>query len=217
LLKLDFKKAYDTLEWEFVISVLKAMGFGEKWIAWIYECISTPCISILINGAPTPPFNIGRGLRQWDPLSPFLFILAAEVLNKLLENARNAGIFQGLQVGRNNVNLSHLQFADDILIMCQADKDSLCNVKKLLSSFQAASGLEVNYAKSGLLILGKDADWTMEMAQELGCSLINLLFNYLGFSLGCNMRHVSSWQPVLNKVQSRLSSWKAKAFLEQTG
>ena len=136
-------------------------------------------------------------------MSPFLFILAAKVLNELLENASNAGIFQGLQVGQNKVYLSHLQFADDTLIMCHSSKDSICNIKKLLSSFQVASGLEVHYAKSSLLILGKDANWTMEMAQELGCSLINLSFNYL-FYLGCNMRHVSSWQPMLDKVQSRL-------------
>ena len=93
LLKLDFEKAYDTISWESLDSVLTEMGFGVKWIE---SCITTSTISILFNGNPCKPFKMGRGLRQGDPLSPFLFVLVAEVLNKLLVKAANMGLFKGL-------------------------------------------------------------------------------------------------------------------------
>ena len=71
LLKLDFHKAYDTVRWDFLDKVLEMMGFGEKWRRWIGVCVSTASMSILINGSPSLPFKLKRGLRQGDPLSPF--------------------------------------------------------------------------------------------------------------------------------------------------
>ena len=85
LLKLDFQKAFDTIDWDSLVLVLEVMGFGSKWRNWIHKCISSASISILINGVPSKPFKMGRGLRQGDPLSPFLFVIMSEVLNRMLK------------------------------------------------------------------------------------------------------------------------------------
>jgi len=208
LLKLDFEKAYDTIDWVSMDMVLKEMGFGEKWRKWVRVCTTTPRISILFNGSPCKPFKMGRGLRQGDPLSAFLFVLMAEVMNRLLLRASSMGLFQGLQVGRQGVTITHLQFAEDTLLFCEAKEESLQNIKGLLLGFQSFSGLAVNYSKSGLIVFGKDESWAIEMAEKLSCKLVHLPITYLGVPLGANMRKVSSWQGVLDKVQSKLQSWK---------
>ena len=92
LLKLDFQKAYDTINLESMELVLKEMGFDSKWRKWIRTCTTTASISILINGAPSKPFQMKRGLRQGDPISPYLFVMMAEVLNKMLSKAASMGL-----------------------------------------------------------------------------------------------------------------------------
>jgi len=192
LLKLDFEKAYDSIDWGSIDIVLKEMGFGVRWRQWINACITTPCISILFNGKPCRPLKMSRGLRQGGPLSPFLFVLMAEVLNKVLTKVSNVGLFKGLRVGSKNVFISHLQFADDTLLFCEANEVYLQNIKRILVSFQAFSGLAVNYTKSGLVVLGKEGTWAQAMAEYLGCTLINLPVTYLGVPLRADMRRIKS-------------------------
>ncbi|XP_057739642.1 secreted RxLR effector protein 78-like [Arachis stenosperma] len=87
IIKLDFQKAYDIVKWNFVDVVLEKMGFEKRWRAWVAECIMSASISILINGSPSKPFKMERGLRQGDPLSPFLFVLVVDVLNRMIGEA----------------------------------------------------------------------------------------------------------------------------------
>lgn len=121
LFKIDFEKAYDSLNWEFLFSMLSSFGFGSKWISWMKKCLSSARISILVNGSPTKEFSPQKGLRQGDPLSPFLFDLAAEGLNILLIRARELGLLKGVVFGANEIVVSHLQFADDSLLCCDAE------------------------------------------------------------------------------------------------
>ena len=149
-----------------------------------------------------------RGLRQGDPLSPFLFLIMAEVLNKMLLKAEAMGFFKGVEVGGDQVKVTHLQFADDTLIFCEPNMEFLTNIKRLLSIFQDFSGLAVNYAKTGLIVIGKDAQWAEEAATTLQCSRVELPITYLGVPLGANMNRAASWQPIIERIQNRLSSWK---------
>ncbi|XP_071687047.1 uncharacterized protein [Rutidosis leptorrhynchoides] len=97
------------------MEMMKLMGFGEKWRKWMFACLSSASISILVNGSPTSEFKLERGVRQDDPLSPFLFIIAAEGLNWLTKAAVRSNLFSGVEVGRDNIPISHLQYADDTI------------------------------------------------------------------------------------------------------
>ena len=96
LCKLDIEKAYDHLNWNFLLFVMQRMGFGEKWIGWISWCIFTSTFLVLINGTPAGFFNSSRGLRQGDPLSPYLFVIGMEALSRLILRAVRGGIFQAV-------------------------------------------------------------------------------------------------------------------------
>jgi len=209
LLKLDFQKAYDTINLDSLDGVLKEMGFDVKWRRWMRACLKTARVSILINGTPSKPFKMCRGLRQGDPLSPYLFVIMAEVLNRMLTKAVEQGFFKGIQVGFQSVSLSHLQFADDTLLFCEPKLEYLKNIENILYSFQSFSGLTVNYEKSGIIAIGKEDEWTARAAEMLKCRAVKLPITYLGIPLGENMRKIAAWQPIVDKVQQRLTAWKA--------
>ena len=98
LLKLDLSKAYDKLNWNFLAGILRAFGFSEDWTKWVMNMVSSYFFSILVDGSPSTPFNASRGIRQGDPLSPFLFIIAAEGIGRLLKNRRSENKIWGLSL-----------------------------------------------------------------------------------------------------------------------
>lgn len=123
-LKLDMEKACDQMEWSFLLYILRCLGFCEKWIGWVGQCISTVSFSILLNGTPYGFFKPLRGLRQGDPLSPFLFILGAKVLSRLFAQAEGRGELHGIKVARQSSTISHLLFADDLMVFFRASRGS---------------------------------------------------------------------------------------------
>jgi hypothetical protein len=118
-LKLDMSKAYDRVEWEFLEEVLRRMGFADRWIQLIMKCVSSVTYSVLINGNPVGSIRPTRGLRQGDPLSPYLFILCAEVLSFQLQKAERTGLLGGVPTSPRGLRLNHLFFADDSLLFCK--------------------------------------------------------------------------------------------------
>jgi len=138
--KLDIKKAYDHVNWEFLMYVLSRTGFGERWITWIRQCISSASFAILVNCSPIDFFSASRGLCQGDPISPLLFLLVMEVFTRMLLAATSAGLLSGFLVGRRNVttiNVSHLLFADDTIIFCDNNCEQMVNLCCILISFEA--------------------------------------------------------------------------------
>ena len=126
--KLDIEKAYDSVNWQFLMRVMEKMGFGTKWREWIWSCISTAKFSVLVNGEPAGFFSSSKGLRQGDPLSPYLFIMGMEVLSALIRRAVEGGCISGCRIQRGRgqaVIISHLLFADDAIVFCEAKKEDM--------------------------------------------------------------------------------------------
>ncbi|RVW15133.1 hypothetical protein CK203_083332 [Vitis vinifera] len=107
---MDIEKAFDHVNWNFLMEVMSKMGFGHRWINWIKWCCSTASFSLLINGSPSSFFRSSRGLRQGNPLSPYLFLLAMEALSQLLSRARNGNFISGFRVGGRGNQLQYLSW-----------------------------------------------------------------------------------------------------------
>ncbi|XP_071687738.1 secreted RxLR effector protein 78-like [Rutidosis leptorrhynchoides] len=128
----DFEKAFDSLNWDFLMEIMEIMGFGVKWRKWILSCLHSASISALVNGSPTNEFKFKRGVRKGDPLSPFLFILAAEGLNVLTKSVVASNSFKGVEIGRDKIPISHIQYADDTIFFGEWSIDNIRNLMKLL-------------------------------------------------------------------------------------
>ena len=123
-------KAYDSIRWDFLIVMLQRMGFSQAWVHWITQCVTTVSYSVLINGSPTKPFILARGLRQGNPLSPYLFLLCANVLSCALLKQETTKHLKGIKIGRANQPLSHSLFADDLFLFFKNDKTSPKTIQK---------------------------------------------------------------------------------------
>nr|GEU39476.1 RNA-directed DNA polymerase, eukaryota, reverse transcriptase zinc-binding domain protein [Tanacetum cinerariifolium] len=124
--KVDFEKAFDSLRWDFLDLFMEKLGFGLKWCSWINGCLRNARSSVLVNGSLTAEFELFKGLRQGDPLSPFLFILAMEGLHAFTCKAEMLGLFKGAYIGWDNMNISHLMYAD-----------AFCSWRTILSSISS--------------------------------------------------------------------------------
>jgi len=167
LFKVDFEKAYDSVDLKYLDEVIKRMNFPTLWRKWMSECVGTATASVLVNGSPTDEFNIECGLRQGDPLSPFLFLLAAEGLNVLMLSLLEAELFQGYKVGRGeDMCLSHLQFTDDTLIIGKKSWLNVRSMRAVLLIFEQLSGLRVNFHKSWLTGINVSDSWLWQPGDD---------------------------------------------------
>ena len=215
-LKVDFEKAYDSVRWEFLYDMLNRMGFDSRWVMWIKGCLESATVSVLVNGSPTEEFKPTRGLRQGDPLAPFLFIVVAEGLAGLVRQGVKSNILSGLKIGRKEVELSILQFADDTLFLCQDSFSNIITLKSILRGYELASGLKINFHKSklaGVNVMKSNLDC---YSKALNCGQMMVPFSYLGLEVGGNPRKKKFWEPVINKLKSRLSVWRGR-FLSMAG
>lgn len=119
ILKLDFHKAFDFVSWKFLEWCLSQMGFPPQWTKWILSCVTSASASVLVNGSPTPPIKLHRGLRQGDPLSPFLFDIIVEALHLVISRATSMNLWEGIATHPGGMKISHLQYGDDNIIFCQ--------------------------------------------------------------------------------------------------
>ncbi|XP_016173726.1 uncharacterized protein LOC107616260 [Arachis ipaensis] len=153
-----------------------------------------------------------RGLCQGYPLSPFLFVLVVDVLNRMIGEAVRNRRISPLLVRRDKIELSHLQFADDTILFCLPEEETVRNYMRLLRYFEMMSGLSINFEKSNLIPVNCSQEWVNRMCQLLGCQEAALPVRYLGINLGANPQLVKIWKPVIDKVEEKLSLWKAKVL-----
>ncbi|GKB75576.1 RNA-directed DNA polymerase, eukaryota [Tanacetum coccineum] len=209
IFKVDFEKAFDSVRWDFVDDVLNKFGFGERWRTWIQSCLRSSRGSILVNGSPTEEFQFFRGLKQGDPLSPFLFILIMESLHISFQRVVDAGLFTGIKIN-SMVNLSHLFYADDAIFLGQWSELNIDSLVRVLDCFFRASGLRINMCKSKIMGVNVEDGMVKNAASKLGCLVLKTPFTYLGTKVGGNMSRKQAWKEVVDKVLSHLSRWKMK-------
>ncbi|GKU98349.1 hypothetical protein SLEP1_g11364 [Rubroshorea leprosula] len=167
LMKIDLQKAYDSVDWGFVNAMLRGLNFPDRFINWLMLCISTTRFSVLINGQPKGYFQGQRGLRQGDPISPYLFVLVMEYLTRKLKELDMQEKFKYHSKCRV-MQLTHLIFADDIMLFCKADEESTVLMMQKFEQFGRVSRLEVNRMKSQVFFSGVREGQKVALIQKLG-------------------------------------------------
>ncbi|XP_071726765.1 uncharacterized mitochondrial protein AtMg01250-like [Rutidosis leptorrhynchoides] len=195
--KADFEKTFDSLNWQYLLTVLELKGFGVKWRSWILSYLKSASISVLVNGSPTKEFSLMRGVRQGNPLSPYLFILATEGPSLLTKKAIEKRLYKGVEIGTDKVMVSHLQYADDTIFFGDWSKNNAKNLMKLLMCFEKISGLKVNLSKSCLYQVGVSIESVESLASVLGCNMDKFPISYLDLPIGSQMNKVKDWIPFI--------------------
>ena len=216
-IKLDMSKAYDRLEWEFLKKIMEKMGFHPTWVGWIMECIKSVSYSILVNGVPKGHILPTRGIRQGDPLSPYLFLLVSEGLNGLIHHAVERGQIEGFALCCSGPKISHLFFADDSLLFCRARLGDVVAIQALLGLYEKASGQVINSTKTTLFFSKKVLDVTKESIKNLlGVAEIKEYEKYLGLPAVVGRNKKASLNYIKDRVWGKLQGWKEK-LLSQAG
>ncbi|WZY89335.1 hypothetical protein YC2023_046070 [Brassica napus] len=209
--KTDITKAYDRLEWRFLQETMRYMGFGEKWIGWIMACISTVTYSVLINGAPEGLITPKRGLRQGDPLSPYLFILCAEVLSHLCNKAMRDRSLLGVKIAIQAPAVNHLLFADDSLFFSLANPKAAKKLKDIFSKYESVSGQAINLSKSTITFGSKvGAEVKTRMRNVLGIHNEGGIGKYLGLPEQFGSKKGEMFAYIVDKVKKVVHGWKQK-------
>ncbi|KAJ0727756.1 putative RNA-directed DNA polymerase [Helianthus annuus] len=210
IFKVDINKAYDSLSWKFLDSIMEQMNFPARWRKWISTTLNTARASVLVNGSPTMEFECTRGLRQGDPLSPFLFVIAMEALTGVMKQATMVNLFKGIKCTNDGPVISHFLYADDVIFLGEWSTENASNLRRILRCFYLASGLKVNLAKSSVYGVGINQHEVQSMATFLGCKSGSFPFKHLGLVVGANMNLVKNWKPIIDLFKNRLAIWKAK-------
>lgn len=204
ILKLDFEKAFDTIEHTTILQMLQSLGFPERWLMWIQTILSSGSSAILLNGVPGKSFKCKRGVRQGDPLSPLLFVLAAELLQILVNKASSQGLLKA-PIPQDENEFPIIQYADDTLLILQVDAGQLFFLKALLNSYETASGLKVNYTKSQMIPINVSSE-RKHLAHTFGCQVGSLPFTYLGLPMGTTKPRIDDLSPIMDRVERKLSA-----------
>jgi hypothetical protein len=177
ILKLDYEKAYDRVNIDFLLDILETRGFGSRWIGWIRSVVVGGSMSVLVNGEESNTFKTGKGLRQGDPLSPLLFNLVTDVLTKMLAKATGKKLVEGLLGQFREGGILSLQYADDTLI---CEMSAIRNLKGALILFERIPEMRINFHKSELISLNLEDEIIHEIAHQLYCPIGSLPFKYQG-------------------------------------
>jgi hypothetical protein len=209
--KLDMHKAYDRVEWIFLENMMRRMGFAERWISLMMACVSSIRYQVRLNSDETDMFTPTRGLRQGDPLSPYLFLLCAEGLSGLLLHEEEVGGIDGVRVCRNAPSVSHLLFADDSLILMKAETNNATSLQRVLDTYCANSGQMVSLAKSSIFFSPNTTDLIRaEVCEALHIDTEALSDKYLGLPALVGADRSDCFESFIERIIQRINGWKEK-------
>ena len=210
--KLDIHKAFDSLNWDFLFTALDKMRFPDLFIRWIKKCISGCMLSVKINGVLEGYFQCKSGLRQGDPLSPYLFVLSMEILtiylNTTLQNCESF-VFHWRT---KQLKLSHVIFADDIFVFCKGEQASIKILLDSVSHFCDCSGLKLNKEKCQAFFCNVPADIVRDTISEYGFSQGSLPITYLGLPLITSRLTPSLCDPLIHRLCKRIEGWAVRSL-----
>lgn len=210
MLKVDLRKAFDSIRWDFVLSTLRGLNIPEKFVGWIKECICTPTFSISLNGMSDGFFKSARGLRQGDPLSPYLFVLSMEVFSKLMHSRFDSG-YISYHPKTIELKISHLMFADDVMVFFDGSSSSLHGIYETLDDFAGWSGLQMNREKTTLYHAGLSVNES-RVISDYGFPCGAFPVRYLGLPLMSRKLRINEYAPLLEKIKNRFRAWAVQSL-----
>lgn len=179
IFKVDIRKAFDTVSWEYMLKIMQNMNFSSAWLTWIKNLVLSGTSQTLINGLLGKKLILKRGVRQGDPVSPYLFIISMDFLSRWFQRLRDTGAiclpFPGMK--------PCLLYADDALLFLKLYLRHMHILKIAFTTFHQISGLEVNFQKSELLLSRGTQQLGQQLATSMGCNLGQFPFTYLGLPL----------------------------------
>ena len=212
LMIIDFRKAFDSISWSFIYKTLSLMGFTEDFIKWIKLFNNNIKATVIQSGFTSEFFTINRGCRQGDPISPYLFILVAQILNSLILN--NPEI-KGIQVKETEFKMS--QFADDTTLILNGTQDSLSAALNTLEQYGTLSGLKVNTEKTKIIWIGKKRFSTDKLIPR-SLDWNTSKFNLLGINFSVNLQEMVelNFSEKITEIRKSVSHWN-KRYLTPLG
>jgi hypothetical protein len=183
VLKLDYEKAYDKVDREFLIKMMEQRGFSPSFLALIRSLLDKGSVEVRINDISSEYFEARRGVRQGDPISPIKFKFLSDVFTRVLIKAASRNLISGMFRSFCPSGIISMQYADDTLLFLEKYSDNARNLKWLLSCFEQMSGMRINFHKCDLVPINVDVDDAQEYAQALSCKLGEFPLKYLGAPL----------------------------------
>ncbi|XP_024014348.1 uncharacterized protein LOC112088307 [Eutrema salsugineum] len=208
-MKIDISKAFDSVQWRFLLNTLKALNIPEKYVHWIDLCISTASFSVQVNCELAGYFGSKRGLRQGCSLSPYLFVICMNVLSKKLDKAALEGKF-GYHPTCQELQLTHLCFADDLMVFVDGNKRSVEGVLEVFDDFAIHSGLHISLEKSTIYMAGIENVEKEAIIEQFPFESGNLPVRYLGLPLLTRRMTSADYLPLIEKIRSQITSWSAR-------
>ena len=205
-LKIDISKAFDSVQWPFLINILKAIQLPDIFIHWIELCVCTASFSVQVNGELSGFFRNERGLRQGCSLSPYLFVICMNVLSCMLDKAA-VGKKIGYHPRCRNMSLTHLCFADDIMVFSDGTSRSIQGILETFEKFAVMSGLKISLEKSTVFMTGMSPRAKEAILRQFPFESGTLPVKYLGLPLLTKRMMQSDYLPLVEKIRSRITSW----------
>ena len=210
-LKIDLKKAYDSIRWGCILNILTAMGTPTNMLRCVMACITTPKFSICVTGELAGFFPSKRGLRQGDPLSPFLFLIAMEAFSRSLSKAALHPRFD-FHPKCKGINFSHICFADDIFIFAKGNETSVEVIMDEMAKFETFSRMQVDKQKSTVFLAGVNDNVKATILNMTRFSMGSLPVKYLGVPLiSTKLSHLDCL-PLMDKMIARIQSWTSRSL-----
>ncbi|CAM8944548.1 unnamed protein product [Rhodiola kirilowii] len=212
-LKLDISKAYDRVEWDYLELMMRKLGFPESWIKLVMNCVISVSYVIRINDWVTGEIKPGRGIRQGDPLSPFLFLICTEWLSIKVSEYQRRQKLNGVKICRGAPEITHLLFADDSIFFLRANVKNAENLRRILAEYEILSGQKVNLSKSEIFFGGNvTVDDRRRICETPGVREVSAMSRYLGLPVAFGHNRTELCKFIVERIWKKVQGWKEKSL-----